>query len=240
VEEFVLTSVEEQWAPGLRLGLRLSGDLISLSERPHSGRSIKLVQGAPALLAWRLLLCSGAKAFSEEAFPLLGMILTEPIETEDYSGRFSNQPLIKRRDLFWPEAFLGDAYYGTKYIVELWDNTPHLHMFFASKEQYHFELAKFYMIVALAIPPDDSGHALYPGYRLFPEAGRAMSSLCSRLANSSEYMEGIARAFGESAAHFRESWSERVKLLNSINLGISHPWIDNLRFPDPMDAEPTG
>jgi len=238
VEEFVLASVEEQWAPGLHLGLRLSGDLISLSERPHSGRSIKLAQGAPALLAWRLLLFSGAKALSEESFALLRMILKEPIEVEDNSGRFSNQPLIKRRDLFWPEALSGNAYYGTKYIVELWDYAPHLHGFFTSKEQYHFELAKFYMLVALATPPDDFGHPLYSGYRLFPQARRAMSSLCSRLAHSQDYLEGIAQVLGESATHFRESWSERVRLANSVELGIGRPWIDNLHFPDPLDAEP--
>lgn len=240
MEEFVLTSVDEQWAPGLRLGLKLSGDLISLSERPHSGRSIKFAQGAPALLAWRLLLCSGARALSEESFALLGMILRESIEAEDNNGRFSNQSLIKRRNLFWPEACLGNAYYGTKYIIELWDHVPHLHEFFISKEQYHFELAKFFMVVALATTPDDFGHPLYPGYRLFPEARRAMSSLCSRLANSTDYLEGITKAVGESTRHFQESWSERVKLLNNTNLGIGGPWIDNLRFPDPMDAEPTG
>ena len=238
VEEFVLASVEEQWESGLRLGLRLSGDFISLSERPHSGRSIKFAQGTPALLAWRLLLCSGAKALSEESFTLLGMILKESIEVEDNSGRFSNQPLIKRRDLFWPEALLGNAYHGTKYMIELWDYAPHLHEFFASKEQYHFELAKFYMVVALATPPDDFGHTLYPGYRLFPEASRAMSSLCSRLAQSTTYLEGIAQALGESTAHFRESWSERVRLANSVELGMRHPWSDSLRFPDPMDAGP--
>jgi hypothetical protein len=236
VEEFVLSSVEEQWSPGLRLGLKLSGDLISISERPRSGRSIKLVQGIPALLAWRLLLCSGAKALSEEYFDLLGMILKESIEVEDINGRFSNQPLIQRRDLFWPEAFLGNAYTGTKYIVELWDHAPHLHEFFTSKEQYHLELAKFYMVVALATPPDDFGRALYPGYRMFPEARRAMSSLCSRLAHSDTYLEGIAQALGESAAHFRESWSERVRLANDVGIGMHNPLADRLRFPDPMDA----
>lgn len=236
VEEFVLASVEEQWESGLRLGLRLSGDLISLSERPHSGRIIKFAQGTPALLAWRLLLCSGAKALSEESFTLLGVILKESIEVEDSSGRFSNQPLMKRRDLFWPEAFLGNAYHGTNYMIELWDLAPHLHEFFTSKEQYHFELSKFYMLVALATPPDDSGHTLYPGYRLFPEARRAMSSLCSRLAQSDDYLEGIAQALGESAEHFRLSWSDRVKLVNSVSLGIHHPLVDSLSFPDQMDT----
>lgn len=238
MEEFVLASVEEQWAPGLRLGLKLAGDLISISERPHSGRSIKFAQGTPALLAWRLLLCSGAKALSEESFTILGMILKESIEVEDNIGRFSNQPLIKRRDLFWPEALLGNAYYGAKYMIELWDYAPQLREFFSSKEQYHFELAKFYMVVALATPPDDFGHTLYPGYRLFPEARRAMSSLCSRLAQSATYLEEIAQALGESAAHFRESWPERVRLANSVELGIHHPLAGRLRFPDSIAAEP--
>ena len=66
-----------------------------------------------------------------------------------------------------------------------------------------------------------------------------MSSLCSRLANSTSYLEGIAQAFGESADSFRANWSERVTLLNSAKLGIARPWVDTLRFPDPMDKEPT-
>ncbi len=90
------------------------------------------------------------------------------------------------------------------------------------------------MVVALATPPNDFGRALYPGYRLFPEARRAMSSLCSRLTQSATYQEGIAQALGESAAHFRESWSERVRLANSMELGIHG---DRLRFPDPIDGE---
>ncbi len=65
MEEFVLVSVEEQWEPGVRLGLKLSGDLISVSERSHSGRIIKFAHVTPSLLSWWLLLCSGAKALSE-------------------------------------------------------------------------------------------------------------------------------------------------------------------------------
>lgn len=236
VEEFVVASIEEEWVSGLNLGLKLSGNLISLSERPHTGRSIKIAQGIPALLSWRLMLFSGAKALSQESFELLGMILKEPIEVEDQSGRFSNQPLIKRRDLFWPEALLGNAYLGTKYLIELWDYLLHLHNFFTSKEEYHFELAKFYMVVALATPPDDFGHPLYPGYRLFPEAESAMSSLCTRLASSATYLEGIAQAMGETAAQFRESWSERVKVLNSVELGTRRRWPNHVRFPEKMDT----
>ena len=89
--------------------------------------------------------------------------------------------------------------------------------------------------LTLATPPDDFGHTLYPGYRLFPEARRATSSLCSRLAQSATYLEAIAQALGESAAHFRESWSERVRLANNVELGIR---AGRLRFPDSIDAEP--
>jgi hypothetical protein len=234
VEEFVLASVEEQWEAGARLGLKLSGDLISSSERRHSGRSLKPVQGAPALLAWRLLLCSGARALAEESFSILGMVLKEPIEVEDASGRFSNQSLVERGDLFWPEAFMGNAYHGTRYMIELWDRAPHLHEFFPSREDWHFQLAKFYMVAALTATPDESGHPLYPGYRLFPEARRAMSSLCSRLANSTAYLEGIAQALGESATFFQQSWSERAAAANSV--GTRHPLSEGPLFPDPMDA----
>jgi len=236
VEDFILTSVEEQWQPGVRLGLRLVGDMISISERLHPGRSIKLAQGAPALLAWRLLLLSGAKALSEDNFNILGIILRESIEVEDSNGRFSNLPLIKRRDLFWPEALLGNSNIGVQYIVELWGNAPHLHRFFVSEEDYHFSVAKFYMVAALATPPDDNNRPLYPGYRFFPQARRAMSSLRSSLVDSEPYLEGLAEAFGESAADFRAKWSERVTLLNNVGLEMRHPGMDRLHFPDPMDA----
>ncbi|MDD5702125.1 MAG: hypothetical protein PHU23_08765 [Dehalococcoidales bacterium] len=239
VEEFVLASVEEQWIPGVRLGLRLSGNLISLTERPHSGRSVKFAQGTPELLAWRLLLISGAKALSEEAFPVLGYILKEPIEVEDHNGRFSNLNLIKRRDLFWPEALLGNAYTGAKYLVELWNAIPHLHTFFSSEEEYQFDLAKFYMVAALATPTDGLGHPLYPGYRLFPGARRAMSSLHSRLVNSDSYLEGIAQALGETPAQFRENWPERVRRLNDTESGVRHPWLEQLRFPIALSEEKT-
>ena len=237
VEEFVLTSVEEQWNPGVNVGLRISGDLISISEHPHPGRSIKFAQGAPSLLAWRLLLLSGAKALSEEAFEILRIILQNPIEAEDFNGRFSNQPLVKRRELFWAEALLGNSYYSTNYMVELWRNTPRLHSFFASEEEYHFQLAQFFMILALASPPDDMGHALYPGYRLFPQARRAMSALCSRLSHSEPYLAGMAQAFGESTASFRENWSERVRIVNSTQLGVNHLLADHVHFPDSIDSE---
>jgi len=240
VEQFVLASIEESWAAGTRLGIQLACDWISLSERRTSGHVVRFAQGVPALLAWRLLILSGAKALAEEAFNLLGTILREPIEVEDYSGRFSNRSFVQRRDLFYPEAFLGYANYPMKYVAELWKNEPHLHESFTSEGDYQFAIAKFLITVALAAPIDESGHPLYPGYRLLPQANRAMSSLCSRMAASESYLEGITQAIGETTASFRETWSERVKLANSAGLGSEYFLHDGVQFPDPMDSEPPG
>jgi len=127
-----------------------------------------------------------------------------------------------------------------KYVAELWRNEPHLKDFFTSEKDYQFAVAKFLMVVALAAPPSESGHPLYPGYRLLPQATRAMSSLCSRMAASESYLEGIAQAIGETTASFRETWSERVKLANSVGLGSQHFLHDGVQFPDPLDPEPPG
>jgi len=240
VEQFVLASIEEGWVAGTWLGIRLAGDWISLSERRTNGHVVRFAQGVPALLAWRLLILSGAKALAEEAFNLLGIILSEPIEVEDQSGRFSNRSFIQRRDLFYPEAFLGYANYPMRYIAELWKNEPHLNDFFTSEKDYQFAVAKFLMVVALAAPPNESGHPLYPGYRLLPQARGAMSSLCSRMAASESYLRGIAQAIGETAASLRGTWSERVKLANSVGLGSEYSLHDGVQFPDPMDSEPPG
>lgn len=237
IEQFVLTSIEEGWLAGTRLGLQLAGDWISLTERRSSGHVIRFAQGVPALLAWRLLILIGAKALAEEAFELLGIVIREPIEVEEYSERFSNRSFLQRRDLFYPEAFLGHANYPIKYIAELWKDETHLHEFFASQEDYHLAVAKFLITVALAAPPNESGHPLYPGYRLMPQARRAMSSLCSRMAASKSYLEGIAQAIGETAASLRGTWSERVKLANSVGLGGQYFLHDDVRFPDPLDSE---
>lgn len=98
----------------------------------------------------------------------------------------------------------------------VWDNQTQLQEFFASKEEYHFDVAKFFMVVALGATPDEYGDSLYPGYIWFPEANRAMSSLCTRLSTSQSYLEGIAQAIGETGTSLRESWSERVTRLNTL------------------------
>lgn len=237
IEQFILTSVEEEWTAGMGIGLHLAGDWISLSELRPAGHTIRFAQGTPALLAWRLLILSGTKALNEEAYNLLGVILRESIEVESSSGRFSNLPLIKRRDLFYPEAFLGYADYPIKYMAGLWNNHNHLHSFFESEENYQFALAKFLILLAIAFQPDEEGRPLYPGYRLVSQSSRAMSSFVSRLASSGAYLEGIAQAIGETGAHFREAWSERVQRINSVALGSSYI-DDGPHFPVSLVAEP--
>jgi hypothetical protein len=235
VEQFAMASIEEGWLGGAQIGLKFAGDWISLSERRSDGRVIRFAQGVPAFLGWRLLILSGAKALADEVFNLLGYILREPIEVEDISGRFTNRSLLQRRDLFYPDSFLGHANYPMKYMAQLWKDIPHLHGCFTSEEDYQFSVAKFLMVVALAVPPDSRGYPLYPGYRLLPQAQRAMSSLCSKLAASEPYLEGIAKAIGETGIGLRQSWPERVRLANSVELGSLYH--GGVRFPDPMDAE---
>ena len=205
VEEFVLTSIEEGSLPGTALGLRLAGDWISLSQQQR-GRTIKFAQGTPALLAWRLLVWMGASALENEAFDSPASVLRDPIETEDMNRTFGNQSILQRRKLFHPETFLGGADLGFRYLDRLWENNTHLEKFFTTEQHYQFSVAKFLLLVALLAPVDKSGYPLYPGYRLSRQAQRAMSSLCSRLASSNAYLEEIARAAGESASQFRESW----------------------------------
>jgi len=109
IEHFGLASTQESWQPGLETMMRLAGNLISVSERPQPGQVIKYAQGAPALMAWRMICLCGAKALDDDEFDLIKYIMTEPIEVEEATGKFSNRPLIERRDLFFPDAFLGYA-----------------------------------------------------------------------------------------------------------------------------------
>jgi hypothetical protein len=234
VEQFALTSVDENWPVGVEMALQVAGDWISISERTSSGQVIRYAQGAPAVLAWRLLVLMGARALEIEAFDILGIILREPIESEDYTGKFANRSFLERRDLFYPEGFLGYANHPIKYLQQLWKSQPHLEMFFGTEQDYDFTVAKFLMVVTLASSSFSEGHALFPGYRLMPQSKRAMSSLCSRLAKKQSYLEGVAKALGESATDFRQKWSKRVTLVNNVE--IRTPFFGGVMFPNPMDA----
>lgn len=238
VEEFVLASIQEHWEPGIQLALRLSGDLISISEKVPGGQVIRYVQGAPALMAWRMLSLCGAKALDDEAFDFLGMVLREPIEVEESGGRFSNRSFIERRDLFYPEAFLGYADFPMKYIDGFRSTHPHLHAFFSTNDSYQLAIARFFIVVSLAALPEGVGEPLYPGYRFLRQSRRAMSQLCSRMSTSQAYLNGIAGAMGESGTHLVDTWSKRVQHINSFDRESQHRILYHFtEFPDPMNAE---
>lgn len=235
LEEFALSSIEEGWVPGVRVGLSLAGDLISLSEEV-SGHTLRFARGLPALLAWRLLILMGAKALEQEAFESLGIILKEPIEVERENSRFSYLPLPERRELFYPEALLGYADHAIRYLVGLWERSTHIHQFFGFEEDYHVAVAQFLMIIALMDARREEGHPLYPGYRLVPQSRRAMGSLCGRLARNTAFLDGIAQAMGESPIQLKAGWASRIARANSAELGHEYFPSDGVHFPDPIDA----
>jgi len=232
IEDFGLSCTQEGWKPGVEIIQKLSGDLISISESPRDGHGIRFAKGAPSLMAWRMLCLCGAKALEEDEFDLVRYILREPIEVEEATGIFSHRSLIERRDLFFPEAFLGYANFPMQYMDELWDDNPHLQAYFNSKESYQFAVAKFFILLVLAASPDEDGRPLYPGYRLLKQASRAMSWLTSRIFSSPDYLEEIARAIGVSSADLKKDWTERTKLINSVDSGEHRPWIRAVSFPE--------
>ena len=175
---------------------------------------------------------------ADEEFDILRDVVLTPIEVEESSGRFSNRCLIQRRDLFWPEAYLGNANFGINYLIALWGNQPDLQLFFANENNFHFALAQFLMIVALAYTNLEGERDLYPGYRFVPQALRAMGALCSRLAANHEYQDSIARVIGpDTGITLRQKWTELVARANNVQSGReSFPPV-GIRFPDPKDQE---
>lgn len=238
LEQFALTSVEENWKEGVVECLSFAGDLITLSERPRSGRTLRFASGLPALLAWRLIILMGAKALAEDAFDLLTIILRQPIEVEESGGRFSHRSFLDRRNLFYAESFLGYADHSITYIRALSSNQSHLRSCFESEESYHFQVAEFLIVVALAdAARNREERPLYPGYRLLSQAGRAMSALCSRLANMRPYREAIAKVvLNENGAVLQEKWSSLVSRANSVELGSKYFLASGPKFPIPMDS----
>lgn len=232
IENFGLACIQEGWKPGVEITLKLSGNLISISGRPRGGRVIKYAQGAPSLMAWRMLCLCGAKALDDDELDLVSYVLREPIEVEEASGRFSNRPLAERRDLFYPEAFLGYANFPMPYMDGLWDDNPHLKLYFDANESYQLAIAKFFILVVLAASPDEYNRPLYPGYRSLKQAGRAMSSLTSRMFSSPDYFKNIAQTIGISGADLMRDWTERAKLINSVPSGEWHPLRHEVSIPE--------
>lgn len=232
IEDFGLACIQEGWKPGMEIILKLSGNLISISERPRAGRVIRYAQGVPSLMAWRMLCLCGSKALDDDELEFLSYILREPIEVEETSGRFSNRPLIERRDLFYPEAFLGYANFPMQYMDSLWNDNPHLNSYFDSNESYQLAIAKFFILVVLAASPDERNRPLYPGYRLLKQAERAMSSLTSRIFSSSNYFKEIAQTIGTSGSDLMKNWTERTKLINSVAAEEWHSLRHEVPFPE--------
>ena len=239
IEKFALASVQEGFNEGVNIILKFAGDWISISEKPMINGKTKFVQGAPELLAWRMLCLSGAKALEEEEFEILKTILSEPIEVEESSNIFTNIPLLKRHMLFHPKSMLNHADLAIDYISKLWNNKEHLHYYFTSNEEYSFSIAKFFILVSLISSPDKNGHRLYPGYRLLPQANRAMSSFCSKLSASNKYLHEIAFLIDESSQVFKEAWKERTTHINELTLGSRYITFNTVPFPESIDSDIT-
>jgi hypothetical protein len=210
--------------------MKLSGNLISITEKPQIGLTTRYAQGAPALMAWKMLCLCGAKAIEDNEYDLLKFIMTDPIEVEEVTGKYSNRPLIERRDLFYPEAFLGYADIPMTYIDLLWGQKKYLHQYFDSKDNYEISIGKFFIMMALAGKPDPMGHPLFPGYRLLPHADKAMSSLTSRIFSSNDYLELVASVMGLKGSVLKETWAERVKPINAISTNGWHVYLFPANF----------
>lgn len=177
-----------------------------------------------------LCLC-GAKALDEDDQATLARILKEPLEVEESSGKFSHRPLVVRRELFYPDAFLGYADQPMSYMDELWKDTPHLKAFFANAEDYQLALAKFFVVIAL-VSPFEGGRPLYPGYRLLSQANKGMSYLTSKLFSSPAFQKDIAGLMGISVADLPTKWTEIAKSINSISSGSRHVFWHETKFPE--------
>ncbi|MBM2826677.1 MAG: hypothetical protein HW403_741 [Dehalococcoidia bacterium] len=235
VEEFVLSAINEEWAPGVGLGISLAGDWISMSKRLPA-QSIRFAQGAPALLAGRLLILGGAKSVLNGTSDPLREILTQPIEVEDSGYRFSHLPFPERLELFYPEALLGYADLIIQYLGQLWSRHSHLHAYFDSEEEYLVSLGQFLMLVALIDGKREEPYPLYPGYRLLHQAPRSMAQLCAKLANRRDYREKIAAAFGETLGEFDANWEVRASKANSAQLGTNYIFVREEKFPIPLSS----
>lgn len=233
IEDFGLACIEKGWKPGVGIILKLSEPLISASKRPKGRRGIRFADGAPSLMAWRVLCLCGTKALNDDEFDMVSDILRKPMEVKEASGRFSNRSLTERRDLFFPEAFLGNANIAMKYMDGLWDNNQYLSSYFDSNEHYQFALAKFFILVVLAASWDKNGHPLYPGFRRLKQASEAMSSFTSRIFGPMKYSAGILSIIGVTRSDLEKGWAERVQLINNISSsGGWPPDIDDVLFPE--------
>ena len=237
VDKFALSTVMRDWEQGTIVIPKFAGVMITASGNTKDEHIIRYSQGAPAFLGLRLLLLSGALALEMEEFNLVTTILKEPIEVKDISQQYSHLSLIHRDDLFYPDAFLGYADFPIQYLKKFWISHQYAHEYFHTNDEYLVALSKILIVIALATSPKKGEHALYPGYRLLANAARdAMSSVCGKIANSSNYLNGIAHVLGDTGENVLSTWSERVKPLNEASLGSDYFPIPRVQFPDPINS----
>jgi hypothetical protein len=124
-----------------------------------------------------------------------------------------------------------------RYMAELWNRNKYLQSYFDSNDNFHMAVAKFFILIALAVKPSEMGRPIYPGYRLLPQARRAMSSLTSRMFSSEAYLNNIAGAIGDTAANLKETWAIRVKVINEVSSGEWSPFRDEVGFPSKFGEE---
>ena len=229
VDSFTWTCAELDWAAGVRMAMRLAGNLVSLSEVPTVAAN-RFVAGVPSLLAWRQLMIAGAVGVSNDSFDVLRVLIKEPIEVQSGPSGFTNQPLPLRRDLFFPESFLGHGDFGALYLYGLWDRSPTLRHFFADEAEYLLRLTGFQLLIALADADGPEDTPLYASYRLNRSAAAAMNLLVDRLAASRESLRRIASVLDESDVEFKQNWQQRAEKANSGGLG--HRYVGyRVRFP---------
>jgi len=222
VEGFALSLVDAEWDRGVLDLLDLAGDWITYSEDLRSGGGYRAIQGSPALCAWRLLCLMGSKAISNASMSILKTVLRRPIESRELGGQLNTQPLAGRAGLFYPEALLGYADLGVRYLSELATRHEHIAGEFVGKTEYLENLAKFLVIAGLAVDVEspESEHPLYPGYRHLEGARQAIESLVEGLRRNPEFLQAVASVLDETPDEFRKAWPERARHQNSERLGI--------------------
>ena len=164
VEELALGRVSVDWVPGARNLLEIAGSLISSGQRVAG---LRLASGLPAYFGWRLLLICGARSVQQETFCVTDSLINGPIPVVGSSGQLTYRSLVKHRDLFHPEAFLGHADLAIRQFESLDERSPHIREIFRSKDDFLGSLIEFLILVALRNVGGDE-RPLYPGYRLLP------------------------------------------------------------------------
>ena len=215
VEELALGLVSVDWVPGARNLLEIAGSLISSGQ---GVAGLRLASGLPAYFGWRLLLICGARSVQQETFCVTDSLINGPIPVVGSSGQLTYRSLVKHRDLFHPEAFLGHADLAIRQFESLDERSPHIREIFRSKDDFLGSLIEFLILVALRNVGGDE-QPLYPGYRLLPGFENACDRLMSRLATYPDQLTAVAKILNQSGQELKDSWAELASKTNSAVLG---------------------